>query len=318
MNTQYNTLYDHLTLNDKMSNPKEKTGLRGTFQFGTGYKCVNGISKLDEVLFEEDNTIVIGGIQDVFYNMWGVNKNNIKIPTFYDMLKIGCPNPDPSKLSYVTPYGPKQVIYEYGREVFGYVIGITGTVENTITEYPVNYRENAITMQSHYVDGTYLDGVQIPFRYTSSALSPTDQKKYFGKKLFDDNGKIGYFYKCFEQLPQIKHVWKSANLIEQDNDDDEEELLVTDSDVWNLERPEQVSSYVEHLIRIRSKDIQEWFSANDQSDATRFNCIGLVSGRYNQEMDDYEDVTLTTKLNIPLESMKWNKDYWGIYKVYGH
>ena len=307
----------HTAVNDSFDFKESfQTGLRGELIFGHDLKNVNGVSQLGEVLFRKKNMIVLGGIQDVFYNMWHVTKNGVKIPTFYDMMQVGLPNTTPSQITYETPYGPKQVIYEYGREVFGFVIGITGTVENTITEYPVNYRENSITMEKHFTDGSYLDGIQIPFRFTSATLTNTDQKKYFGKKTFSD-GRTAYYFKTFEQLPQIKHIWKSSNMIETD-DEDAEEILATDTDIWNLERPDQCSSCVEMLLRIKSKDMKEWFLANDQADTTRFNCIGLVSGRYNPEYDDYEDVTLTTKLNIPLEPMKSNKDYWGIYRVYGH
>ena len=44
-------------------------GLRGELIFGHDLKNVNGVSQLGEVLFRKKNMVVLGGIQDVFYNM---------------------------------------------------------------------------------------------------------------------------------------------------------------------------------------------------------------------------------------------------------
>ena len=100
---------------------------------------------------------------------------------------------------------------------------------------------------------------------------------------------------------------------------------VTNDDVWDLERSDKVSTFAECIIRITKKDLREYFIATDQADQMRFNSIALYTGRYVETTDrtgavtsaDYEDVRLFSKVNIPMEPMKLEKDFYAIYRVYG-
>lgn len=282
---------------------------------------LNGKSTLGKTLFTKRNTVPIGGVQNVMELLFGV-QGPIIIPTLYDQHGIGLPNSPASVTKYKTPKGEKNVIYPYGRELCLFGVGITGTAENTLTEYPVDYRENDITMEKRNTDGTTLTGIQLPFRYTKVDLSPEDKKKYYGK-LRTSTGETAFYLKSFERDVRIKHIWKSANILE--TDDDQEEVEVTNDDVWDLERSDKVSTFAECIIRITKKDLREYFIATDQADQMRFNSIALYTGRYVETTDrtgvvtsaDYEDVRLFSKVNIPMEPMKLEKDFYAIYRVYG-
>ena len=165
-------------------------------------------------------------------------------------------------------------------------------------------------------DGLTLRGTMLPFRYTSTVLSSTERKKYFGKKTFD-NGYSGYYLKRFESDPVIKHVWKTG-------EDTDEETLVSSADVWdNTVGRNVVESFTECICKVSYKDVKEWFAALAQEDRTRINTIATFSGRYvtnpNDPGDpgDYQDVRLFSKLNIPVEYLTLNKDLNIIYRSYG-
>lgn len=317
---------DRLMFDDsvKQLNSYSATSLWADTEVVCGYDLnysLNGKSTLGTTLFTKKNTVPIGGVQTVMEELFGT-PGPIIIPTLYDQHGIGLPNSAPSTIKYKTPKGEKSVIYPYGYEICLFGVGITGTAESTLTEYPVDYRENDITMTKRNSDGTSLTGIQLPLRYTKVDLSPEDRKKYYGK-LSTSTGETAYYLKSFERDVRIKHIWKSANILE--TDDDREEVEVTNDDVWDLERSDKVSTFAECIIRLTKKDLREYFIATDQPDKVRFNSIALYTGRYVETVDkagivtsaDYSDVRLFSKVNIPTEPMKLEKDFYAIYRVYG-
>lgn len=263
-----------------------------------------------------ENMVPIGGVQYMMEMLYGVKGTQIPIPTMYEINGIGRVNSAPVTDTYKTPDGSKALIYRTGHLVQLFGIGITGTAENDVTVYPVDYREKDINMTRVTEDGLTLRGTMLPFRYTSTVLSSTERKKYFGKKTFD-NGYSGYYLKRFESDPVIKHVWKTG-------EDTDEETLVSSADVWdNTVGRNVVESFTECICKVSYKDVKEWFAALAQEDRTRINTIATFSGRYvtnpNDPGDpgDYQDVRLFSKLNIPVEYLTLNKDLNIIYRSYG-
>lgn len=284
--------------------------------YGLNYSD-KGKSSLDEVVFSSHNTVPIGGVQYVFERLFGV-KGPLTVPTLYTTNGIGKANSGSSTNTYLTPTGDKAEIYRVGNLVTTFGVGITGTAENDITVYPVDYRESGIGMNVVNTDGATIEGTMIPFRYTADDLSETEKLKYFGKKTDADTGYVSYFLKTFDTDPTIKHVYVTGEEAEEDN-----ETEATDLDVWvNRVGDNAIESFTEFILRINSKDVKEWFRYLEQEDRARINTIALFYGEYIEEesdndMGDYRDCRMFSKLNIPVEFLSLSKDLVLIYRVYG-
>lgn len=328
-------LKDNISLKkDTIAVPKPGIWARTEVVVGRGYNHNRlGKSYLDEVDFTESNTVPIGGVQFVFEQLFGVSGESgsagIPIPTLYSTEQIGvhdeaatteaCIYETPSlndgggQVHKHTPYKPGHFVQLFG-------VGVTGTAENNITVHKVGYRENSITMsiQTDSADGT-LDGAMYPFRFTDSTLSEVDRQKYFGKKYNAPSGKTGYYLKRFEQDPEIKHIWKTSDTMDTEN-----EIRVTQGTVWDYGRNDAVESFIECHLRITKNDIKEYFEYIGQPESCRINCIALYNGFYTEaykaesdQFGDYQNIKLFSKLNIPTEHLSLQKDLEILYRIYG-
>lgn len=287
-----------------------------------------GKSYLDETILEDENTVVIGGVQTALQHIFGV-KAPITIPSLYDKFQIGHPDVAVDN-TYLVPNHSNEndanstavtetAIYAPGSFVQLFGIGVTGSAENNITVPKVGYREMYIDMDSANGADTP-NGIMYPFRYTASELDGSEKTKYFGKKLDPETGATAYYLKRFESAPAIRHVWKT-----QDNMDTENESQVTDATVKETGRNDAIESFAEMHLQITKKDLKEFFTDKlGQPESCRFNCIALFDGIYT-EVDkpdselfgDYANVHMFSKLNIPTEPLSLQKDLEIIYRVYG-
>lgn len=307
-----------------------------------------------------ENMVPIGGVQYTMQQLFSVRNTKddtlLTIPTLYDLTsnptKWGNPNTYPAPVgrpnsgisddstnpneTYIQPpkvrvdgtLDPEPSIkvapYRIGHRVQLFGIGITGTAENDITVYPVNYRENSMDIEIAGEIGQTIRGVMVPFRYTpveltdgSHPLTPAERTQYFGKMVDTENGITSYYLKKFDVEPVIKHVWKSGEDMEND-----EENQVDENDVWaNTTNMNAIESFTEIILKITKKDAKEWFAAMNEEDRARVNTIALFSGEYvkNDSSDDgdFQDVMMFSKLNIPVEYLTMSKDLNIIYRVYG-
>ena len=261
------------------------------------------------------NMVVLGGTQYVMERLFGVSNSNIAIPTMYSENGIGLPDSTPSTSTYITPVGRVAEIYRPGNLITTFGVGITGTGENDVTVYPVDYREKSINISRVGSDGIEVNGTMLPFRYTDESLPEEEKKMYFGKKT-DENGYTGYYLKRFEAYPVIKHVWKTGQELE-----DEREVASTD--VWeNINGLNAVETFTEIVLKIDKADIKEYFISLEQEARTRINTIALFTGEFvkddSDESDygDYRDVRLFSKLCINTEYLTLAKNLNIIYRVY--
>lgn len=275
--------------------------------YGIHRNPLTGLSELDECIFgPECNTVPVGGVQYAMEQIFGV-RGPINIPTLYDDLKIGLPNATYTNVDVDDPDGKHTMPYKYGNNVLLFGVGLTGSAENSITKYKVGYRENSINMTKTAEDGTVLDGIMLPFRYTTQVLSDSDQKKYFGKKTTDEY--VAYYLKRFEMDPIIKHLWDTGS--------SDDEIEITNSEIWDSSRTNPVQSITEMQLKITEKDIKEFFNITGRVDEPRFNTVALFNGVYNAAKGDYENVRMFSKLYIPTEPVALQKDLDIIYRVYG-
>lgn len=287
-----------------------------------------GKSYLDETIIEDENTVVLGGVQTALQHIFGV-KAPITIPSLYEKFGIGVPDVE-IKSSYLVPNHSNEndanstavteaSIYDPGSFVQLFGVGVTGSAENNITVPKVGYREMYIDMDSANGADTP-NGIMYPFRYTASELDGSEKTKYFGKKLDPETGATAYYLKRFESAPAIRHVWKT-----QDNMDTENESQVTDATVKETGRNDAIESFAEMHLQITKKDLKEFFTDKlGQPESCRFNCIALFDGLYTEVnkpdselFGDYANVHMFSKLNIPTEPLSLQKDLEIIYRVYG-
>lgn len=276
-----------------------------------------GLSELNEELFRTHNTVPIGGVQYAMSQIFGVSAP-ITIPTLYDSLHIGLENRIYSDVIVPQPDGSYAMPYRYGNRVSLFGVGLAGFGggENSITKYDVDYRENQITQTKQAQDGTTLDATMLPFRYTSTNLSTTEQLKYFAKTAAAD-GYYAYYLKRFEEEPIIHNYWNTTGTVDGSEDSATE---VTDSDVWDATRTTPVQTLTEIQLRIATKDLKEFFNLDPTGQRigdARFNVVGLFDADFDAESGDYRNVRLFSKLYIPTEPVQLSKDLELIYRVYG-
>lgn len=249
------------------------------------YKDQFGVSQLNEVCFEQENMVPLGGVQYAMEMIFGV-KGSIVIPTLNELYQIGALG------SGITP--AEGMPYAYGQKVCLFGIGVGGAASNNLTTLDVNYNEYDISEM-------------IPFRYTNDALSDSDSLKYFGKKYVDD--VQAYFLKRFDTDPVIKHCYKSGI----DGEDGPE----ADDNVFTSVNNTGIESFTETCLTITKKDVREWFIHNGNIEEARVNSIGLFTAVYDEQLQDYANIRLFSKLNIPTEPLSLTKDMNIIYRVYG-
>lgn len=320
-NKKFNSTKDEVVTEKETKKSSRRRGrIRKPNEFIMGYglrQTPDGRSTLDEVVFSGKNTVVIGGVQFAFEKLFGV-KGPLTIPTLYSKAGIGKADSSASTSTYQTPTGSVAEIHRPGHLGLLFGVGITGTSENDVTVYPVDYRESGIDMNVVNTDGATIEGTMIPFRYTTDALSDTDKVNYFGKVTDSGTGYTKYYLKKFDTDPVIRNIYSTGEDLDEDSETD-----VTDADVWtNRVGDNAIESFTEFLLRISHKDVKEWFSYLEQEDRSRINTIALFTGEYiveasDTDMGDYRDCTMFSKLNIPTEYLSLSKDLCIIYRVYG-
>lgn len=315
-------LKDRLSVSDKLGEKmpqQHSTGLWARTEIIGGYGFnfnPTGKSTLNETIFSTHNMVPIGGVSYAMEKLFLVKESQIQIPTLYDESGIGHSNSSVPTETYLTPDGLKSIVYRYGHGVQLFGVGITGTGENDVSIYDVTYRENSINIEKVNHDGLTVRGIMYPFRYTTETLDTLERKQYFGKKKDATTGATGYYLKRFEAETVIKHIWVTG-------EEDEEEELVSPSDVWdNSTGVNAVTSFAEMYLTISAKDMKEYFEYIEQADRTRINTIALFNGEFLIDDEsgpdgDYRDVRMFSKLCINPEYLTNTKDLNFIYRVYG-
>lgn len=280
-------LKDSLSLSDKISNKSHKQTLWARTQIIGGYGLhtnKNGISELDEVIFTTENMVPIGGVQFAMEMIYGV-RGPIEVPTL-NSKGIG------AQSSTIAPSG--DIPYAYGQKVCLFGVGVGGATDNNLSALEVKYNEYEISDM-------------VPLRYTDMALTDIEKTKYYGMK--QDDTATAYYLKRFDSDPVIKHLYKDG----EDGEDGSE----VDSSVYTSANDVGIETFTECLLTITKKDVREWFAAHGNIEETRVNSIGLFTAVYDAELQDYANIKLFSKLNIPTEPLSLTKDMNIIYRVYG-
>lgn len=295
--TMNKVLKDSFIQKDRISQTSHQKSIWAKTQVLFGYdlyKDKYGVSQLGEVVFEGENLVPLVGVQFVMEQLFGVKGTTIHIPTLNETMGIASSahvDIDPAAV-FPTDH---QMPYPFGHRVCLFGVGIDGAKDNNITAKEVSYKDWNVSGM-------------VPFRYTNDTLTDEEKRQYFGKKV-DEEGIQCYYLKAFSAEPVIHHVFKSGI----EGVDGAE----VDSDYLTSDNQTGVQSFTESILIINRKDIREWFEYNDNIEKARFNSIGLFSGTYDATVNDFANIQLFSKLNIPTEPLLLSKDVNVIYRVYG-
>lgn len=231
--------------------------------------------KTGKVLEEVENKILVPGSQMTACNQFGIDPV-VYFPTYNQ--ELGLEN---SFEPYtVQPFNdPITCLFCIGRGGAGSSPGETLVVSNTDRIEP----KNDI----------------LPFRYVDpdNDLDDDQRKIYFGRKL-EDNGKIGYYFKAFDTLPQLHVRYLDGT-------------EVTPS-MYNIDSSQQVEVYVEMRLSVTRNDFREYFDKVIGWENADISTLSLLTAWYNDticenpEAEDeykvyykwYQDVLPFSKFNF--------------------
>ncbi len=271
-------LKDNIDNNDKIK-PMRIESKQGNLKT----KIIGLDSLTKEVLFETENQIVLGGALFILEKIFNVT-SPITVDYLNNIMGIAAENPIEEK------YPKNTAVCLFG-------VGIGGCGDSSLSVVDVNFYEREIFDM-------------VPFRVTDDELNDEDKEKYWFKRKEND-GRMSYFLKKFEQDPTIKVLWK-------DGDEDEDGSEVS-SGVHDTARTEPIETFAEMILKITKRDVREYFEINGDIETARINSIGLFTGikqTLSDGTEDYKQVKLFSKLNIPNEMLVNNKDMTIIYRIY--
>lgn len=295
--SQFIKCNDHISTTDTIA----KYGLRGELIFGKGLKQVPYTdpfgnktyrSEFEKELYKGENVVIIGGYQFVFSKLFNIafdTESTLRVGNLNDdapLMKIGV-----NRINYISDkYNTEtnfsgQVSPKTGvnisalNHIFGFVVGDGGATANNITVIAPDYKRRTLFRA-------------VPFRMSNDG-STIDPSKYFGKSTTltnnDASSVTSYYIKKFDApKPHIVHAWASTST---------DELQTVDDSVYATTTSTPIESYIEMTMSIDKYDIRGFFTTTNSQ--PQINEVGLVSGWYNPEIDDYEQLVLFSHFTRP-------------------
>lgn len=170
---------------------------------------------------------------------------------------------------------------EQAEKVFLFSLGVDGGGREPSQVYPVNYAK--------WTDPADL----VPFRYVPITQDLIDdlRESYFGRKTYDAQKRIAYYFKAFDIEPSFHQQYVDGTPI--------------DANIYASEKTDEVETYVELILKVTKEDCREFFRATTGPNTARINCIQLLTA-WAKTVDGkvyYQDIRPLTKLHFPLESL---------------
>lgn len=252
-----------LFLSDRDKNKKQDSA-------SIGYK--KGVVEIrdadtGEVLFKGTNKVVIAGAAFTATKHFDIPRDEIT-PSYNDALGLEntvheVPNPLDIEKCYL------------------FSVGIDGGGAEPSQVYPVKYA------------GWCAPEHLVPFRYqpANQDLPESLRDSYFGRKVYDLQGRVAYYFKAFDTDPIKKQQWVDGTPI--------------NSEIYESQKTDEVETFVELRLKITKEDCREFFTCTTGINSAKINTISLLTA-WPKEIDGhiyYQDIRPLTKLNFPLESL---------------
>ncbi len=295
-------------------------GIHGHVIFGRGLQKIpfvdpfgnpNYLTKFDEVLFEDDNIVPIGGYQFAFDKLFNIGldqSTTLRVGDLNDeapQMKIGISRDQYKSIHYDAEcsISDGSMIVNSGvnisamNYIFGFMIGDGGAREDNSSAIAPNYKNRGLFHA-------------IPFRMSNDGRA-IPEGKYYGKaQTFQ--GATGmdpitsYYVKLFDDpKPRIVNAWVTDN---------PDEMRIVDDTVFASTSSIAIESYVEMNLSVSALDGRGY--AASAGCTPRVNEFGLVSGWYNAQLNDYEAIRLFTHFTRPNITLADGDSIEAIYRLY--
>lgn len=155
------------------------------------------------------------------------------------------------------------------------------------------------TLDSDVITPSYIDRIPpnklYPFRYitpTATDLDSDERKVYFGRKANGSTGTIAYYFKAFNDEPQLYLRYTDGTEINP-------------STMYNVITTQEAECFVKIDLSVSRLDFREYFEAMDMWDRARVSSLSLVYAWYTEEggYKYYQDIIPFTKLNFSFEKL---------------
>lgn len=291
-------IYDKLVSEDKLSQRAfDSYHRRSPF-----YTEVTATDEFGNVLFtKRQNETVLGGALTVLEKLCAIKPVNsqFKVESMNSILGI---NSNFVSLEN-SPATADDVLCLWG-------IGIGGAGDAFPSRRTVRFYEREIGRNGYTSE-------MIPFRIVTERFPSTsiEGQKYFMCKERSNNGTLYYEYylKAFENKDDIKTF-----VLWQDNVEGEDGNPV-ESNVYSLDRSDNIEAFVELHLQLTKKDAREYFELTNNIEQARVNTIGLFTAR-KQVVDvgvvDYVNVKMFSKLTFENEPLQNAKIINFTYRIY--
>lgn len=251
---------DNLNINDEwyeIMRTSESTGIKGT-------EVLFIDNDTGEVLHRDRNKTIIAGAQFTACKQFGLDKI-VDLPDYNK--ELGIPN-------------DSQTVPDNVPIVWGFCCGSAGCGIEASQVYPVKYNSR--------IKPTDL----VPFRYEEidKDLPYAQRSIYFGRKEIQEEGRVAYYYKAFDTIPQLHMKYADNTQI--------------GSDLYNYDTDQKALTYVEARLKMTKTDFRDYFFQGEGIENARINQLSLLTGWYKTGTDGfkyYQDVLPMTQLNFTNE-----------------
>ena len=154
------------------------------------------------------------------------------------------------------------------------------------------------SMDTDVKEASYVDRIApvndiMPFRYVmpENDLTASERELYFGRKIFAD-GHIGYYFKAFDNTPQMFLRYVDGTEITPDS-------------MYNVETTQDAECFVQLDLLINRLDFRDYFDNVLGWDKARVSTISLCYAWFteDEQFKWYQEITPFTKLNFSYEKL---------------
>lgn len=186
---------------------------------------------------------------------------------------------------------------------YNVALGLENSVEQTPENMPLICLfgvgdDGCGVLDSDVFAPSYVDRIApsnlYPFRYIANGehdIDPSEREIYYGRKV-DDSGNIYYFFKAFNNQPQLYLRYTDGTEI-------------TPATMYNVVTTQEAECFVQLDLSINRLDFREYFDQVLGWDKARISSLSLMYAWYT-ESDGYkwyQDIIPFTKLNFSYEKL---------------
>lgn len=268
-------------------------------------------TEFEKTTYKAHNIVTIGGYQFAFSKLFNIpmdQETTLRVGDLNDeapMMRIGVQRDKYQSIYYDTETSISNggltlnsgVNISALNHIFGFMMGDGSSREDNITPISPNYTDRTLSRA-------------IPFRMSNDGYAFPEGIYYGKSETFAGSSGMNpissYYIKKFDNpQPRIVHAWVTDN---------PNELEIVDETVFASTSSLAIESYVEMNMSVDQNDGRGFFTSANAS--PRVNEFALVSGWYNAQENDWEDLVMMTKFVRPSITLAEGDSVEMIYRLY--